>query len=165
MYPSLNSPFLIHEIEIESILTATSIEALPEEIIYVIFVRLPIKSLLKCRAVCKSWSSIISTSTFIDTHLRLNCQNNDGDSQLLLLQALRLRPSNSYDWREPFSLLRDNPSLGEYTKLINPFLAYNRRLPAFSENKLKIYPHLITVVGTCNGLVCLVEWLLMTLRY
>ncbi|KAM5563080.1 hypothetical protein ABKV19_017994 [Rosa sericea] len=129
--------------------TATSMEALPEEIIHVIFLRLPIKSLLKCTAVCKTWNSIISTSSFIDTHLHLNCR----DGQLLLLQAFS-SPANR---REPFSLHRDNPSFDEYTKLRNPFLAYDRTQAAISKKRsIALGSEPINVVGTCNGLVCLV---------
>ncbi|KAL6214353.1 hypothetical protein ACLB2K_013787 [Fragaria x ananassa] len=43
-------------------------EVLLEEIIPVILLKLPVKSLLRFRGVCKSWRSIISSSTFIDTH-------------------------------------------------------------------------------------------------
>ncbi|XP_004292370.1 PREDICTED: F-box/kelch-repeat protein At3g23880-like [Fragaria vesca subsp. vesca] len=110
----------------------------------VIFLRLPVKSLLRFR-VCKSWRSIISSSTFIDTHCRVG-------GQLLLLQASL---SSGYSSYEPFSLHRNNPSFDD------PFLAYDwMQLKAVHVAFKRQYRDLgskpINVAGTCNGVVCLV---------
>lgn len=43
---------------------------IPEDVITVILSRLSVKSLLRCKSVCKSWLSIISNPRFIKSHLR-----------------------------------------------------------------------------------------------
>ncbi|XP_074338468.1 putative F-box protein At1g32420 [Apium graveolens] len=42
---------------------------IPEDVITVILSRLPVKSLLRCKSVCKSWLSVISNPGFIKSHL------------------------------------------------------------------------------------------------
>ncbi|XP_074343089.1 putative F-box protein At3g10430 [Apium graveolens] len=42
---------------------------IPEDVITVILSRLPVKSLLRCKSVCKPWLSIISNPSFIKSHL------------------------------------------------------------------------------------------------
>ncbi|XP_030934680.1 F-box/kelch-repeat protein At3g23880-like isoform X2 [Quercus lobata] len=50
---------------------------LPEEIVLEILARLPVKSLLRFRCVCKTWYSYITSPNFISTHL-LCYNNHDG---------------------------------------------------------------------------------------
>ncbi|XP_016650385.1 PREDICTED: F-box/kelch-repeat protein At3g23880-like [Prunus mume] len=119
-----------------------------EEIIYEILVRLPVKSLLGCTAVCKSWSCMIKSPTFIHTHLinRLiesNHRNNDGVQLLLHNPEVEL-----------YSLYRDDDdprasssTLREYTDLDNPYKVYAERTRNQTWGS--------EFVGTCNGLVCL----------
>ncbi|KAL6200042.1 hypothetical protein ACLB2K_029824 [Fragaria x ananassa] len=107
---------------------------IPEDVVNKILLKLPIKSLMRCRVVCHSWN-IIKSSTFINTHLRsisqLHSENEDHD--LLLLQGYA-------DENGPviYSLHWDDPELSEYTNFITPTYT--------------IVPDLI---GTCNGLLCL----------
>lgn len=46
-----------------------STSELPEEMIREVFLRLPVKSLLVCKSVCKPWLSTISSPNFIKSHL------------------------------------------------------------------------------------------------
>ncbi|XP_062001653.1 F-box protein CPR1-like [Rosa rugosa] len=122
----------------------------PEEIIEKILLRLPIKSLIKFTAVCKSWSSLIKTSTFVQSHLCTTIDsNNQNDAHLLLLSAYSYS-YESYPAKQSISyehhwLRWDSPEFGEYSKLSNPF-------PFFTyENQRRD----LRVFGTCNGLVCL----------
>lgn len=47
----------------------TMIHHLPEEVLTVILIRLPLKNLLRCRSVHKYWYSLIQSPNFITTHL------------------------------------------------------------------------------------------------
>ncbi|KAK9910779.1 hypothetical protein M0R45_034724 [Rubus argutus] len=111
----------------------------PEEVIQKILLRLPIKSIIKATAVCKSWMSLIKSSTFIQSHLRTTIDSND--AHLLLFSASSLKDSDSYP---RFLLHWDSPESGEYSEPSLPV--------TFLENQSV---SLLTVVGTCNGLVCL----------
>ncbi|KAK9910782.1 hypothetical protein M0R45_034727 [Rubus argutus] len=112
----------------------------PEEVIQKILLRLPIKSIIKSTAVCKSWMSLIKSSTFIQSHLRSTI---DSDAHLLLLSASSYNreddTSHQHHW-----LHWDSPEFGEYSELSNPVI--------FLKNK-RVSD--LGVVGTCNGLVCL----------
>jgi F-box interacting protein len=132
----------------------SGVSQLPEEILQEILLRLPIKSLCKFRAVCKSWNSFILTSDFIHTHLSRTVQSHN-QNQILLIQA----PAEveiggkSMMFYDQLSLHWDNPPFDEYTncKLRNPFIACNTH--AISP-KMGLHQY-GRVVGTCNGLVCL----------
>ncbi|OMO76057.1 hypothetical protein COLO4_25686 [Corchorus olitorius] len=50
---------------------------LPEEIYMEILERLPIKSLIRFKTVCKSWKSLISTPCFIDRHFSRSAANSN----------------------------------------------------------------------------------------
>nr|TKW38250.1 hypothetical protein SEVIR_1G101800v2 [Setaria viridis] len=55
------------------------IPELSDEIVLNILVRLPVKTVLRCRAVCKAWLAIISDSSFTRAHLRCSasrCEQN-----------------------------------------------------------------------------------------
>ncbi|CAN6271274.1 unnamed protein product [Urochloa humidicola] len=62
--------------------TSTPEEPVPElsdEIVHDILVRLPAKSILQCKAVCKAWRAIISDPLFTQAHLQCSasrCEQN-----------------------------------------------------------------------------------------
>ncbi|BFG28950.1 F-box/kelch-repeat protein [Prunus yedoensis var. nudiflora] len=126
----------------------------PEEVIHEILLRLPIKSLIKFRAVCKSWWSLIKSSTFINTHLsrRTAQSSNQNDGHLLLLNALPEKVDAACQLGELFSLHWDNPEFDEYTKLVNPFIYHNT---AYFPKKITFLLENFHVVATFNGLICL----------
>ncbi|CAL5342828.1 unnamed protein product [Camellia sinensis] len=106
---------------------------LPEEVwIRNILPTLSIKTLLRCTSVCKSWYSLITSPSFISTHLNRNKQH---DPPLLLLRHCSERPR-----KEHFSIHHDNPTLDDYAKLDFPFHSVNCYF---------------RIVGSCNGVVCL----------
>ncbi|XP_026379956.1 F-box protein CPR1-like [Papaver somniferum] len=51
--------------------------SLPEDLYPDIFSRLPVKSLLLCKCVCKNWYALICTSDFVKFHLNLTTQKNN----------------------------------------------------------------------------------------
>ncbi|KAG9448688.1 hypothetical protein H6P81_008653 [Aristolochia fimbriata] len=58
--------------------------SVPDEILVQILIRLPVKSLLRFRSVCKAWRSLISEPFFVDFHLH---QQSLRDPQILLLSC------------------------------------------------------------------------------
>ncbi|KAM5586431.1 F-box/kelch-repeat protein [Rosa sericea] len=118
----------------------------PEPIIEKILLRLPTKCLVKCTAVCKSWMSLIKSSTFIRLHLSRTLQDND--ARLLLLNAFSSYPEMS---SKSYALLWDDPVFGE-CKLINP-ITYNNGTIVYKGRNVSAQS--LFVIGTCNGLVCL----------
>ncbi|CAL2280393.1 unnamed protein product [Prunus armeniaca] len=120
----------------------------PEEIVYEILLRLPVKSLLRFTTVCKSWNCMIKSSTFIHTHLKSNHRNDD--VQLLLhhpefdIYSLYRDDDNKDDGRACAS----SSTLIEYsTELDNPYAYYAERTGTKTWGS--------EFVGTCNGLVCI----------
>ncbi|KAL7185315.1 hypothetical protein ACSBR2_027281 [Camellia fascicularis] len=91
---------------------------LPEELwIRNILPTLSIKTLLRCTSICKSWYSLITSPSFISTHLNRNKQQ---DPPLLLLRQCSERPR-----KEHFSIHHDNPTLDDYVELDFPFHSVN----------------------------------------
>ncbi|PRQ48949.1 putative F-box domain-containing protein [Rosa chinensis] len=109
----------------------------PEEIVDKILLKLPVKEVIRCSAVCKLWNSLIKNPTFIQTHLKN--QTHDGVSELLLLSSDQ---SDDLHWDNPAALF------GQYSNLRNPIHNDDD-----SSNWTKGISY--QVVGTCNGLVCL----------
>ncbi|KAI3432170.1 uncharacterized protein J3R85_007575 [Psidium guajava] len=104
-----------------------------EDIETLILLRLPVKSLLRFKCVCKRWSSLISTPQFAKTHLEIAAS-----SPRILLAT---NPPQSVNCES----LRDDDHAGHegmpLTQLQSPIEA-----PAGCRAH---------VVGYCNGLVCL----------
>nr|XP_023882406.1 putative F-box protein At5g50220 [Quercus suber] len=53
---------------------------IPYDIAFNILAKLPVKSVIRFRCVCKSWDSSITTPYFISTHLNHNNNNKDRDN-------------------------------------------------------------------------------------
>uniref|UniRef100_A0A7C9DAS0 F-box domain-containing protein n=1 Tax=Opuntia streptacantha TaxID=393608 RepID=A0A7C9DAS0_OPUST len=67
---------------------------LPMELVTELLVRLPVKSLVRFRCVCKEWCSLISSPDFASLHLT-RYHNNDDDSPLL---AATIDVSRKFQW-------------------------------------------------------------------
>ncbi|XP_028065727.1 F-box/kelch-repeat protein At3g06240-like [Camellia sinensis] len=111
----------------------------PRPVLINLLSRLPAKTLLQFRCVCKSWCSLISTPDFITTHLKFNL-NPTSPSQTHhrheLLRYFSLNPR-----REHYSLrLDDEP----FTELIDLHCPFKPR----SNNYFRL-------VGSFHGLICL----------
>ncbi|GMI79455.1 CONSTITUTIVE EXPRESSER OF PR GENES 1, CONSTITUTIVE EXPRESSER OF PR GENES 30 [Hibiscus trionum] len=103
---------------------------MPEEVILKILNRLPVKSLLRFRSVCKSWNTLISHPSFISAHLQASLSNNN--TPFLLL---KYRKNGKYG----YFLHYDIDGFEEFKQLqFSPF----RHAAVYS------------VVGSCNGLIC-----------
>ncbi|KAI3457245.1 hypothetical protein Pfo_013908 [Paulownia fortunei] len=105
----------------------------PTELLIEILLKLPVKSLIRFTIVCKSWHSLITSPTFISSHLSYNKNH-----------ALLLRRYDKHDKREHYSLLKVTKNgpfgVNSSSELEFPFksqIGYFR------------------IVGSCDGLVCL----------
>ncbi|KAL6971095.1 hypothetical protein U1Q18_030777 [Sarracenia purpurea var. burkii] len=111
---------------------------LPEEIVAKILLRLPVKSLGRCKCVSKSWLSLISDPFFVKSHL--NQAVSDADSGRFRIFTV---PFHSIDYESPSSFEdvddgdRDNDALVDLDIL-------SREPDEGAE-----------IVGSCNGLICL----------
>ncbi|KAK9016771.1 hypothetical protein V6N11_079265 [Hibiscus sabdariffa] len=106
---------------------------IPVEVIVEILKRLPVKSLVRFRSVCKSWNTLISHSSFISTHLQASLSNY---TPFLLLSYRR---NSKYN----FFLHYDNDGFDEFKQL---------QFPAFGCASFSL------LLGSCNGLIYLQFW-------
>ena len=118
---------------------------LPDEILTHIFHCLPIKSIIACTSVSKTWKSLIKNPTFISTHFRHSRKN-------LLLFKLPTQPFEMFGTiptgdREVYTLLHDDDftKQQQHTRLDFPFHGPD----------LESHCPVFRVVGTCDGLLCL----------
>ncbi|XP_075674103.1 F-box protein At3g07870-like [Castanea sativa] len=116
---------------------------LPPEILSNILLRLPTKSIVKFTCVCKTWRSLIRNPDFISAHLKLSNHNQPlllfrFCSDSLLKQRYLDRDT---DEKEVYKLYCDNQDFNEHARFDFPFHTLGRTT-------------IFSVVGTCNGLVC-----------
>ncbi|KAL4377958.1 hypothetical protein GQ457_02G031950 [Hibiscus cannabinus] len=97
------------------------VEGIPE-----ILERLPVKSLVRFRSVCKSWNTLISHPSFISTHFQASLSNNAP----FLLMCSEMGYSLYYD---------DNDGFEEFKQIQLPPFDYVCNSP---------------VIGSCSGLIC-----------
>ncbi|XP_065873558.1 F-box protein At3g07870-like [Euphorbia lathyris] len=83
--------------------------------------RLPIKSIIQCRCVCKSWRSLITTPHFISTHLR----NTKTKTHIFVHQQGKRTGSYSFvfdndnqDYLRPISPYLPHPAPGTYSRIL-----------------------------------------------
>ncbi|KAB5534647.1 hypothetical protein DKX38_017733 [Salix brachista] len=108
---------------------------LPEDLIQEILFKLPIKSLVRCTSLCRTWNSLIKSPTFISKHLQRTISSTDHQSLFLLRLCSKER-------EEQYSLRLDNQDFNEHMQLHFPFESF------------KSYFH---VIGSCNSLICLAK--------
>ncbi|KAK9987353.1 hypothetical protein SO802_032304 [Lithocarpus litseifolius] len=111
---------------------------LPDEILIQIFTFLPIKSIIICTSVSKTWKSLIQNPTFISTHLRHSHNKN----QNLFLLSVSRNDKQVYTLHKEDD---DDPDFIEYTSFDSPFHAPHLQFP---------YQRTYYTCGTFNGLVC-----------
>ena len=114
---------------------------LPEEIVLEILVRLPVKSLLRFRCVCKSWYRYIATPNFINNNL-LYC--NDHNRGFFIHMP-----------KTTGSMVSFSRPHGQICTV-----ASHHTFEAISELRIPFtfqsgYPHF---VGSCNGILCFSDY-------
>ncbi|XP_030952899.1 F-box/kelch-repeat protein At3g23880-like [Quercus lobata] len=126
-------------------------DSLPPEILTHILVRLPIKSIITCTCVSKTWKSLILNPTFISTHLHHSSSNNNN----LLLFRLCPKPLvEAFDDMDPIGDEKEVYALHRDDMITN-FDQYTR-FDDFPFHR-KSCSGIFRVVGTCNGLICLAD--------
>ncbi|KAK8503640.1 hypothetical protein V6N11_030733 [Hibiscus sabdariffa] len=110
-------------------------DCIPVEVIVEILKRLPVKSLVRFRSVCKTWNTLISPPSFISTHLQASLSNN---TPFLLL-------SHWENCKKDYFLHYDNDGFDEFKQLQFPVFGC-----ASDSHSL--------VLGSANGLICLHFW-------
>nr|XP_043629746.1 F-box/kelch-repeat protein At3g23880-like [Erigeron canadensis] len=111
-----------------------------DDIILEILLRFPVKSLLRCKSVCKSWRSLISNPLFIKSHLKLS-STNIAHHRLIFTynkeKNLRTCPLDDIVFEKSVvnSLDQVCPSDGRWKSG---------------------YAFPLKIIGSCNGLVCIV---------
>ncbi|KAI3695095.1 hypothetical protein L1987_78083 [Smallanthus sonchifolius] len=103
---------------------------LPPELVIDIFLRLPVKTLIRCTSVCKSWYALIRNPNFVASHFNSNCQ---------------IYHDNHY-------ILFGDANLCHVVCDITFKLLYSIQSPfTVSPNRKSS----LNFVGSCNGLLCL----------
>ena len=103
---------------------------LSEDIVTEILLRLPVKSLVRFRCVCRSWLLLIQSRRFVDLHLRLA----KGNERILIYQIIREKS-------KPVLSFHSNDEL---LSVVAPYL-----------DDIPGYDYFFSFVGSCNGIVCL----------
>ncbi|XP_047323877.1 F-box/kelch-repeat protein At3g23880-like [Impatiens glandulifera] len=109
---------------------------LPTEIITKVLIRLPVKTLVKFRCVCRSWLALISDPIFVEKHLRASTQDKGYAHHRLIMSS----GSRSFEVKSCSlsSVLHEEcPS------------AHDHYYP------LKHPQRIVSIVGSVNGLVCI----------
>ncbi|KAK9904408.1 hypothetical protein M0R45_000774 [Rubus argutus] len=107
---------------------------LPKDIVVEVLARLPVKSLMRFRCVCKPWRAFISDPCFVRKQFSYAAAKGSGDSDIRLMFSVN--PHGSI-----YSLVALND-------LKAPPLDITVRCPPFRFKRSRI-------VGSCNGLICL----------
>ncbi|KAL4285978.1 hypothetical protein AHAS_Ahas19G0040200 [Arachis hypogaea] len=109
---------------------------LPAELIELILLRLPARSLLKFKRVCKSWKTLISSSDFTKNQVQLSIMAEPAISEIHLVYSNFLRHSEPKIGFIPIQSLLENLSFG---------------------TEVVYFPmdDCVKILGSCNGFLCL----------
>nr|GMD44914.1 F-box protein CPR1-like [Ipomoea batatas] len=108
---------------------------LPEELWVQVLVRFPVKSLLRCTAVCRSWKALIGSPYFISAQLRFKRQESQSQNSCFLVRDCIASRKENYEFYHD-----DRHSLVKFGEIESPFSVLGRHFE---------------IVGTCDGLLCL----------
>lgn len=114
-----------------------SAPVLPDDLIIEILIRVPARSLLQLKCVCKTWKILISDPQFANHHLRTSTANPSMTQQQRLVTSFISKRSKILSW--PFKSHLEKPSNPHF----KPF--------TFSLSN----DHRYRILGSCNGLICL----------
>ncbi|KAL6179278.1 hypothetical protein ACLB2K_050794 [Fragaria x ananassa] len=135
---------------------------LPNECLTEILVRVPVKSLLRFRCVSKTWHSLISSPAFVTTHLNHNrCKASHGEKSNQQDKFILFRHYSSFDYANE----DDNGYRTYINRKEEECFALHKDDESFPHNPtLKLKPphktwgEYFSIVGSMNGIVCMVDW-------
>ncbi|KAK3025705.1 hypothetical protein RJ639_041710 [Escallonia herrerae] len=107
-----------------------------EDVVTEILLMLPVKSLLRCKSVCKSWYTLITKPSFKTAHLKLNASLKR--NHCILLKRF-LQESN----KSVLSFLSDEISGDDHVPPTEITIPHSNEF--------------LQMLGPCNGLVCLTD--------
>ncbi|KAK7856848.1 putative f-box/kelch-repeat protein [Quercus suber] len=107
---------------------------LPEDVLMDIFSRLPVKTLLQFKSVCKSWYDIIKDPVFISKHV--NRSNHGNNGYLAVTRRDDTFGSTCFISLFSYETFRE---------------IYNITIPSKKEHSKAPF----RIVGSCNGVLCL----------
>ncbi|KAK3025749.1 hypothetical protein RJ639_040441 [Escallonia herrerae] len=110
--------------------------SLPEDLVTEILLMLPVKSLLRCKSVCKSWYTLITKPSFTTTHL--NCNAALKRNHCILIKRFLQERNKSV-----MSFLSDEISGDDYVPPTEITIPHSNEF--------------LQMLGPCNGLVCLTD--------
>ena len=118
-------------------------ELVPDDVVEDILARLPVKSLTRFRCVSKSCNSIITDTTFINKHLKLN--HNQSESSI---------SANTHSGYLLYTT-EDKDGSSSSKELCTVVCNNDRTLTQLSRFEIPSFFDKYMIVGFCNGLSCL----------
>ncbi|KAI4317713.1 hypothetical protein L6164_025562 [Bauhinia variegata] len=107
---------------------------LPPELLVEVLSRLPVKSLLQLRCVCKSWKSLISDPQFVKKHLQMSVMDPKFTHHKLIFQFSKR--SFTLKYCSVYSIFNYSSTRAAVLKYPTTYRGYDM------------------IVGSCNGLLC-----------
>jgi hypothetical protein len=105
---------------------------LPHDVVLKILTRLPVKSLIRFRCVCKAWYFSISNSNFISNHLN---QAKSYNNNYLLYMKINVDHKQYPEYLLCTAICNSDATLSSISRFVIPFITFR-------------------IVGYCNGLIC-----------
>ncbi|GAB2298408.1 hypothetical protein Dimus_032473 [Dionaea muscipula] len=121
-----------------------------EEVLVEILARLPVRSLLRFKCVCKTWFSLIGSEYFVDKHVSARSMMFKDYNFENLLVDYHQNPDLNNDMRcLQFSAVDfDTSIVHRKFKIVSPS-------PKYSDDNYGFVHPVCLFVGSCNGIVCL----------
>ncbi|KAJ9552398.1 hypothetical protein OSB04_016443 [Centaurea solstitialis] len=123
-----------------------SMEALPAELMIDIFSRLPVKTIVHCKLVCKKWRSLVLDSSFVNLHLSRS------RTGIIIHHKIHI-PSTDY--------ARDQGTLKwvDIEDKVDHHLLRHDHPMSLGLNKLPVFQYSqMYQTGSVNGLICLCQY-------
>ncbi|OVA01232.1 F-box domain [Macleaya cordata] len=118
--------------------------SLPEDIIIDIILRLPVKSILRFRCVCKPWCKQFSGPNFVKMHFK----------QAVEMSKFNLMIADSYLYSINYDSL--SSSLTASTLSSSPSLVTKFDEVYAIDYPYKTADYIVEILGSCNGLLCII---------
>ncbi|GJR28228.1 putative F-box domain-containing protein [Tanacetum coccineum] len=91
------------------------------DIVEAILLRCLVKDLLRCKSVCKSWYSLISSPSFAKTHAKFICnKEEDNNKKIDMIRSYFERSGCHYSVRRGARIFVTNPVTREFRELQQP---------------------------------------------